>query len=333
MGSTAHPSILANPVNLRPPQSNSSDSSRFQADQYDNPYNLHSNDHTGLVLASDRLTTSSDFHSRRCSVRMALNVRNKLGFIDGSITKPLETHRDYGAWSRCNDIVATWLMNSVSKPIGHSLLFISTAEGIWNNLLARFKQVDAPRVFDIEQRLSKIEQGSRDVSAYYTEFLTLWEEHHNYVELHVCTCGRCECSPAAKWEILQQRSRVTKFLMGLNECYDQTRRHILMLKPIPTIEEAFNIVTQDEREKQIRPTTRVDKVAFQTLAVDNCMDSAYVAAYTTRPSKPMCIHYGKMGHTIQKYFKLHGFPPKYKTNSIFKSNQNQLQNQPRMSGS
>lgn len=46
---------------------------------------------------------------------MALNVCNKLGFIDGTIPKPSSTHGGYGAWSRCNDIVATWLMNSVSK--------------------------------------------------------------------------------------------------------------------------------------------------------------------------------------------------------------------------
>lgn len=32
---------------------------------------------------------------------------------------------------------------------------------------------------------------------------------------------------------LQQRGRVTKFLMGLNEPYEQTMRNILMLKPIP----------------------------------------------------------------------------------------------------
>lgn len=115
-------------------------------DRYDNPYFLHTSDHAGLVLVSDRLTTDADFHSWRRSVRMALNVRNKLGFIDGTILKPFENDRDYGSWSRCNDMVATWLMNSVSKKIGQSLLFISTAEGIWQNLMSRFKQDDAPRV-------------------------------------------------------------------------------------------------------------------------------------------------------------------------------------------
>lgn len=114
---------------------------RQSMDQYDNPFFLHSSDHAGLVLVSDRLNTGAEFHSWRRSVRMALNVRNKLGFIDGTIPKPPDNHRDSGAWSRCNDMVATWLMNSVSKKIGQSLLFISTAEGIWQNILSRFKHL------------------------------------------------------------------------------------------------------------------------------------------------------------------------------------------------
>lgn len=103
-------------------------------------------------------------------------------------------------------------------------------------------------MYEIEQRLINIQQGSLDVSAYYTELVTLWGEYKNYIELPVCTCERCECNAAFLWERLQERSRVTKFfLMGLNETYEQKRCHILMLKPIPSIEEAYNMVAQDER--------------------------------------------------------------------------------------
>lgn len=134
---------------------------------------------------------------------MALNVRNKLGFADGTILKPSTGHQDSGSWSRCNDLVATWLMNSVFKKIGQSLLFMSTAESIWKNLMSKFKQDDVPRVYEIEQRLSTIQHGSLDVSSYYTELITLWEEYKNYIELHVCTCGRCVCNAALLWEKLQ----------------------------------------------------------------------------------------------------------------------------------
>lgn len=101
--------------------------------------------------------------------------------------------------------------------------------------MSRVKQDDAPRVYETEQRLSTIQQGAMNVSAYYNELLTLWEEYRNYVEFPLCTCEKCECNAAILWEKLQQRSRVTMFLMGLNESYEYTRRHILMIKPIPSI--------------------------------------------------------------------------------------------------
>lgn len=216
-------------------------------------------------------------------------------------------------------------MNSVSKKIGQSLLFISTAEGIWQNLMSRFKQDDAPRVYEIEQRLSVIQQGSQDVSSYYTELVTLWEEYRNYVELPICTCGKCECNAAALWEKLQQRSRVTKFLMGLNESYESTRRHILMLKPIPNIEDAFNMVAQDERQKNIKPAFKPDNVVFQNSA-PTAPIASYAASYQVpmenvayaiqnnyrpRPPRPICTHCGQSGHVVQKCFKKHGYPPGY----------------------
>ncbi|CAA7046908.1 unnamed protein product [Microthlaspi erraticum] len=264
-------------------------------DQYENPFFLHSSDHAGLILVSDRLQSGADFHSWRRSVRMALNIRNKLGFIDGTIPKPPDNHRDAGSWSRCNDM----------------------------NLLARFKQDDAPRVFEIEQRLETLQQGSMDVSSFYTELMTLWEEYKNYIELPVCTCGRCECNAAHLWEALQQRSRVMKFLMGLNEAYEPTRRHILMMKPIPSIEDVFNMVAQDERQKTIKPSSRQDNVVFQNSHDDTrslssettSENAAFAAQYnnTYRPrQRPLCTHCGQFGHVVQKCFKLHGYPPGHK---------------------
>lgn len=192
---------------------------------------------------------------------------------------------------------------------------MSTAELIWKNLMTRFKQDDAPRIFEIEQKLSNLQQGSLDVSTYYTELVTLWEEFQNYVDLPVCTCGKCECNAAVSWELLQQRSRVTKFLMGLNEFFEATRRHILMLKPIPSIEEVFNMVAQDERQKLIRPSLKTDSVVFQTSATpaDAMSDSHYAAAVAYRPKqRPICTHCGIPGHIVQKCYKIHGYPPGHK---------------------
>ncbi|KAL0650319.1 hypothetical protein Bca4012_093010 [Brassica carinata] len=60
-----------------------------------------------------------------------------------------------------------------------------------------------------------------------------------------------------------------------------------MLKPIPTIEEAFNMVAQDERQRSIKHVIKTDNVAFQARGVPTCASSAhmdpteYAAAYNT----------------------------------------------------
>jgi len=53
--------------------------SHSSLDLYKNPFYLHHNDHARLVLASERLTSGADFHFWKRSVRLALNVRNKMG--------------------------------------------------------------------------------------------------------------------------------------------------------------------------------------------------------------------------------------------------------------
>ncbi|XP_010480762.1 PREDICTED: uncharacterized protein LOC104759554 [Camelina sativa] len=287
-------------------------------DLYENPLYLHSTDHVGLQIVTDCLNTGTEFHSWRRSVRMALNVRNKLGFIDGTITQLSSDHPLYGSWSRCNDMVSTWLMGLVSKKIVQSLLYMPTAAAIWKSIISRFKQDDAPRVFEIEQLLGSLQQGSMDVSAYFTELVTLWEEYTNYIEIHVCTCGRCECNAAVLWERLQQRSKVTKFLMGLNDGFNQTRRYILMLKPIPSIDEVFNMVQQDEWQLNVKPIVKAENVVFQTIgSYDGAMyesgefSGAY-SSYRPRGNRPLCTHCDQMGHTVQKCYRLHGYPPGYK---------------------
>ena len=61
---------------------------------------------------------------------IALSVKNKLGFIDGSISRPDGTESNLlSSWTRNNSIVISWILNSVS-----SILFSDTALEIWNDL-------------------------------------------------------------------------------------------------------------------------------------------------------------------------------------------------------
>ena len=58
-------------------------------------------------------------------MEMVLNSKNKLGFINGFLSKPdVAVDPQVAAkWQRNNDIVSSWILNSVSKDIVSSTIF------------------------------------------------------------------------------------------------------------------------------------------------------------------------------------------------------------------
>ncbi|MCI44718.1 hypothetical protein A2U01_0065957, partial [Trifolium medium] len=68
---------------------------------------------------------------------MALRAKNKLGFVDGSLTSP-KKKEDIPKWQRCKDLVASLILNSVSTEIRPSILYAETAAQIWSDLKDRF---------------------------------------------------------------------------------------------------------------------------------------------------------------------------------------------------
>lgn len=111
---------------------------------------------------------------------MAFEAKNKASFIDGSIQQPEVTYLLYGSWKRCNSMIKSWIMNSVSKDIAASLLYIRTASDVWKQLKDRFSQSNRPRVYKLKKSLSALGQAALDVIGYYTKLKTLWDKLHEY---------------------------------------------------------------------------------------------------------------------------------------------------------
>ena len=70
---------------------------------------------------------------------IALLVKNKIGFIDGSIMKPEGNDLNLlNSWIRNNHMLISWILNSVSKEISTSIIFSESAHEIWIDLKDRF---------------------------------------------------------------------------------------------------------------------------------------------------------------------------------------------------
>ena len=115
-------------------------------------------------------------------MQLAISIRNKLEFLDGSISKHSSFDLTlYNAWQRNNNIVISWILNSVSKEISYSILYRESASAIWNDLIKiRFHQRNGPYIFNLKKEQMNLKQDTQSISMYFTKLKTIWKELNIY---------------------------------------------------------------------------------------------------------------------------------------------------------
>jgi hypothetical protein len=93
--------------------------------------------------------------------------------------------------------------------------------------------------------------------------------------------------------------------MGLNESFAHLRGQILLMDPLPPINKIFSMVMQEEHQREI--TTMASKSTQPVAQFQGSKPQGF-----SRKERPLCTHCGLLGHTIEKCYKLHGYPPRYK---------------------
>lgn len=180
---------------------------------------------------------------------LALSAKNKLGFIDGFLTKPAMDTPEFSAWDRCNNMVLPWILNSVSQEIASSIIYIESAQEMCEDIKDRFSQSNRHWIFQIQKAISALSQNNQSVSSYYTSLKGLWDELNNYDPLTLCSCGTSRIVLE-----YQHQEYVFQFLMGLNESFSHIRGQILLLDPLPPINKIFSMVMQEECQREITST-------------------------------------------------------------------------------
>jgi hypothetical protein len=192
----------------------------------------------------------------------------------------------------------------------------------------RYTQKNGPRVFQLQKAISVVAQENSSVSCYFTKIKTLWEELNNYRPISICSC--CHCGRMKSILELYSQERVLQFLMGLNDSFSAVRAQILLMDPLPSINKVFSLIIQEEKQREIcvNPISHDTSSAMMTksfLPKHSTTTHHEPAVYMSKPSprpksfkqpykkdRPMCSHCGVAGHTVEKCYRVHGFPPGFK---------------------
>ncbi|KAA8543977.1 hypothetical protein F0562_021846 [Nyssa sinensis] len=199
-------------------------------------------------------------------------------------------------------MLVSWLQNIISPPLRPSVAFVDDARALWLELQDRFSPQNGPRIYELKKTLANLLQETDTVSTYYGKLKSLWDELSLYDPLPVCSC--------ASTKIIYnryQRDCVIQFLMGLHDSFRNVHDQIMLLEPLPPVNKVFSYIQQQERHHLITsaapPVDTIALAARHTLA--QCFKSGNATA-------PVCTHWAMTGHTVERCYKLHGYPPGHK---------------------
>ncbi|XP_074328661.1 uncharacterized protein LOC141666511 isoform X2 [Apium graveolens] len=210
-----------------------------------------------------------------------------------------------------------------------------TAQEIWDDLEGRYGYASMAQIFCLEQQLLDIKQGSDSVSEFFTKIKTIWDGISDANPLPHCTCTNCTCDLSKRIKQQQEDQRLLQFMMKLNKNFATVRGNILMMLPLPNLSQAYRVFILEERHKEMSQLTNqtetmafyADRKRFNTQRNFNTKPNAtefprmnnvgnYVGnivpnSFNRKGAKPyyFCNHCKILGHSMERCFKLHGYPP------------------------
>ncbi|XP_075079735.1 uncharacterized protein LOC142164970 [Nicotiana tabacum] len=190
---------------------------------HNHPMYLHASDTPSSLSIGMPLIGMENYTLWRHAMEVSLLTRNKLGFVDGTITRDTYGQNFVNHWDRCNAMVKSWIMNNVSRDLLSGVLFRSSAHTIWEDLRERFDRVTTSRMFYLHKEIFTLTHGTSSISVYYSKLKDLWDEYDSLMPP-----PSCECAKSKEYANHLQYQRLLQFLMVLNDGYSQARNQILM---------------------------------------------------------------------------------------------------------
>ncbi|GJX89363.1 ribonuclease H-like domain-containing protein [Tanacetum coccineum] len=123
-------------------------------------------DNSNFALIPFKLLGTKNYRTWSGAMKLALQARNKYGFVDGTCLKESYATSDVlsAQWDRCNAMVLTWIMNVVLQDVYIGLVYSENAATVWKELNETYDKVDvkyscdASKELGLHQQLMKLMQ-------------------------------------------------------------------------------------------------------------------------------------------------------------------------------
>lgn len=181
---------------------------------------------------------------------------------------------------------------------------IDDSHELWTHIHKRFGVKNGQRVQQLKTDLPNCRQKGVAIETYYGKLSQLWRSLADYQKAKTMEEVRKE----------REEDKLHQFLMGLDETmYGAVKSSLLSWVPLPTLEEAYNTLIQDEESKLLGRMNeeRNDAASFAVQTSSRPRSSnENRGSYDNRG----CSNCGRKGHTSENCFRLIGYPEWYEKN-------------------
>ena len=241
----------------------------------------------------------------------ALRAKKKIGFVDGSLPKPDENHKDSEAWLSVNSMIVGWIRTSIEPRVRSTVTFITDAHNLWDNLKKRFDVGNKMRIHQLMEQLASCRQNGQAVIDYYGRMVVMWEELQTYRPPPACTC-----SAAAAYEKEREDERVHQFIMGLDDSrFGNVVTAIIEADDLLDLGKTYAKVIREEarlNSSKARETSQ-EAIGFTARKESQPSESRETNFGSARSEgsksrNRVCYHCGKPGHEKSSCWQLVGYP-------------------------
>ncbi|GKD76597.1 ribonuclease H-like domain-containing protein [Tanacetum coccineum] len=185
------------------------------------PLYLHPNDSTTLIIVSIKLKGTENYNVWSRVMLLALEGRNKTGFIDNTCRISYTDEVLGRQWDRVNVMVMGWILNSISEELFLGQIFSKNAYEVWNELKETFDRVDGSITFNLHHKINSLTQNG------------------------------CTCHDAEDFKKHNQLMKLMQILMRLDDSYMQLRSNILSRDLLPNAKGAYVPISNEESHRVV----------------------------------------------------------------------------------
>ncbi|KAF3783210.1 hypothetical protein EJ110_NYTH32574 [Nymphaea thermarum] len=142
----------------------------------------------------------------------------------------VEKSGKYVSWKGDNNIVMSWIMNSVQPQIASTIAYYTSAKQMWDFLKQTYSNdKNVSKILQVEEELLNLQQGDQRLAQYFASLKSISER----LKALRPPCPTC-------YKTHGEQSMVAKFLQGLSSEYAVAKAQMLTGVEIPDLAEAYN---------------------------------------------------------------------------------------------